>query len=44
MLIYNGTIFINRMNFAIGIRKAFQMHISITFIRGSRSNRRDGEQ
>ena len=28
----NGTIFMNGMNFTIGIRKAFYMHISITFI------------
>ena len=39
---FNRTIFIYRMNFTIGIRKAFRMHISITFIRERRANARDG--
>jgi len=40
MLTYNGTIFTNGMNFIIGMHMAFQMHISITFIRERQSNGR----
>jgi len=29
---YNGTIFMNGTSFISGMRKAFQMHISFTFI------------